>query len=167
MNRSPAESTSPHSPTNHNTRTSTAHRAHVGVTARRAPATRIDLYAGAGAEWRQIGVPPPARTLGGSPAWLPRFSNRPPRSDCWACSYPARPHVKDIELLVLRHELEILRSRVARPPLGTPDRALMAAAAWQLPRPSRDWRATRTWREQDHPPGRQSCSRSRSTSATD
>jgi putative transposase len=44
--------------------------------------------------------------------------------------------VKDVELMVLRHELEILRRQFERPRLGAADMALLAAAAGHLPRSS-------------------------------
>ena len=73
--------------------------------------------------------------------------------------------VKDIELLVLRHELAILRRQVERPKLGMADRALLAAAAVHLPRPQRTvllvtprtllrWHRALVRRKWRQPPGR-------------
>ena len=43
---------------------------------------------------------------------------------------------KDIEIVVLRHELAVLRRQVARPKLTQADRVFLTAAFWLLARPS-------------------------------
>src|SRR5207247_9578304 len=78
------------------------------------------------------------------------------------------PDVKDLELLVLRHELDVLRRQVGRPALRPAERALIAAAACHLPRPVNSVRLVtpttllhwhralvrRRWRQDGRRPGR-------------
>ena len=77
---------------------------------------------------------------------------------------------KDLEIIVLRHQLGVLRRQVNRPQFGDADRSLLAAIAAALPRPSRaGWlvtpdtllrwhrrRIAQHWTQPQRPPGRPS-----------
>ena len=72
---------------------------------------------------------------------------------------------KDLEIIVLRHRLQVLRRQTGRPVLTNDDRTLLAAIATALPRPRRNgwivtpdtllrWhrrRVTRHWTQPDRP----------------
>ena len=79
---------------------------------------------------------------------------------------------KDLEIIVLRHQLAVLRRQVDRPELTDADRSLLGAIAAALSRPSRaGWlvtsdtllrwhrrRIARHWTQPQRPPGRPSTS---------
>src|SRR5260370_21257554 len=51
----------------------------------------------------------------------------------WLALLASSDAAKDAEILVLRHEVAVLRRRVARPEPDWADRAVLAALAWLLP----------------------------------
>ena len=54
----------------------------------------------------------------------------------WLVVLAWRSATKDAELLMLRHEIQVLRRQVTRPRVDWADRAVLAGLARLLPRPS-------------------------------
>jgi hypothetical protein len=69
------------------------------------------------------------------------LATEPPLPSYWPTAGWRRERSKELEILVLRHELSILRRQVRRPPFATRDRLLLAALSRVLPRCS--WHAFR------------------------
>jgi len=55
----------------------------------------------------------------------------------WMVLLARSPADKDVEILVLRHQIAILRRQTGRPRVSWADRALIAALVRRLPRPRR------------------------------
>ena len=58
----------------------------------------------------------------------------------WLGLFARSAAAKNVEILILRQEVAILRRQVTRPRLTWPDRAILAALARLLPRPLRTYR---------------------------